>query len=186
MTTLNNASPTDEEWRKIDFGRKAGNHRVFEISNYGRIRTINKKNGEWKFLSPSKVRGYQSYSFKLDRPVTKLLHRLVAEAFIEKEHIHFDHVIHLDYNKSNNHFSNLKWVTKEGMFAHLKKNPDYKGNRKRRITNSKLTESKVKELKTKLNENNTPLYKLAEEFGITHTQLNRIRHGQNWGHVSAD
>jgi len=31
-----------------------------------------------------------------------------------------------------------------------------------------------------------PLYKIAREFGITHTQLNRIRKGENWGHVTID
>ena len=27
---------------------------------------------------------------------------------------------------------------------------------------------------------------IAKRFGISHTQLNRIRSGENWGHVKAD
>jgi hypothetical protein len=107
----------------------------------------------------------------------------VAEAFISRESQLQDYVIHLDYDKQHNHFNNLRWVTKETMFAHHKLNPNYASNRKRRITNSKLTEDDVLRLKQKLQKTSLPLYKIAEEFGITHTQLNRIRSGENWGHV---
>jgi LysM repeat protein len=41
-------------------------------------------------------------------------------------------------------------------------------------------------LKKKLLRSKNPLYKIAREFGITHTQLNRIRKGENWGHVKVD
>ena len=41
-------------------------------------------------------------------------------------------------------------------------------------------------LKKKLKRSNNPLYKIAKEFGITHTQLNRIRKGENWGHIEVD
>jgi hypothetical protein len=27
---------------------------------------------------------------------------------------------------------------------------------------------------------------IAKQFGITHTQLNRIRSGENWGYVKID
>jgi len=38
----------------------------------------------------------------------------------------------------------------------------------------------------KLKRGKTKLYKIAKEFGITHTQLNRIRSGENWGHIKID
>ena len=64
-------------------------------------------------------------------------------------------------------------------------NPNYKNiNRKGRITNAKLSETDVIRLKKKLRRGKNKLYKLAKEFGITHTQLNRIRSGENWGHVT--
>jgi len=70
---------------------------------------------------------------------------------------------------------------------HHKNNPNYKNiQRKGRITNAKLTESEVIRLKKKLKRGKNKLYKLAKEFGITHTQLNRIRSGENWGHVKID
>ena len=58
--------------------------------------------------------------------------------------------------------------------------------RKGEVTNAKLTETQVIRLKKKLIRGKNPLYKIAKEFGITHTQLNRIRRGENWGHVKVE
>lgn len=59
------------------------------ISNCGYVRIAIRKNGKPKKYS---------------------VHRLVAEAFIEKE-LGRDFVNHLDGNKLNNHHSNLEWVS---------------------------------------------------------------------------
>ncbi len=172
-----------ESWEPIDFSDVTKHTRMFKISNHGRLCAFNDKTMEWKLLKPSIVRGYLAYCFKFERSITKLIHRLVAEAFISRISQLQDYVIHLDYDKTNNHYDNLRWVTKETMFAHHKLNPNYATNRTRRITNSKLSEDDVLRLKQKLQTSSKPLYKIAEEFGITHTQLNRIRSGENWGHI---
>ena len=172
-----------EIWRPIDFSDVTKHTRMFKISSHGRLSAFNEKTSKWKLLKPSIVRGYMAYCFKFERSITKLIHRLVAEAFISRDSQLQDYVIHLDYDKKNNNYDNLRWVTKETMFAHHKLNPNYAINRKRRITNSKLTEDDVMRLKQKLKNSPLPLYKIAEEFGITHTQLNRIRSGENWGHI---
>jgi hypothetical protein len=69
------------------------------------------------------------------------------------------------------------------MYAHHKLNPNYK---KGVINNAKLSETDVIRLKKKLKRSKNKLYKIAKEFGITHTQLNRIRSGENWGHIHVD
>ena len=57
----------------------------------------------------------------------------------------------------------------------------------RKITNAKLDETKVKLIKKILQrDNKTRLKMIAKRFGISHTQLNRIRSGENWGHVTID
>jgi DNA-binding Xre family transcriptional regulator len=44
----------------------------------------------------------------------------------------------------------------------------------------------VKVIKKMLKNEKTRFSQIARQFGITHTQLNRIRKGQNWGHVTID
>ncbi|MFW5751904.1 MAG: hypothetical protein ACOCW8_01055, partial [bacterium] len=109
--------------------------------------------------------------------------KLVDEVFVEKPAPGHDYVIHVDYRKDNNHIKNLKWVTKKDMYVHHRTNPNYKRGQ---INNAKLSETEVIRLKLKLKRGKNKLYKIAKEFGITHTQLNRIRSGENWGHIKVD
>jgi transcriptional regulator with GAF, ATPase, and Fis domain len=122
---------------------------------------------------------------RFDKRITQsyYVHRLVAEAFIPKERDDQHYVTHLDYDKSNNHVSNLKWVSERELADHNNKNPRVM---KKRVTGYKLTESDVKVIKKMLKNEKTRFSQIARQFGITHTQLNRIRKGQNWGHVTID
>ncbi|MFT4033894.1 MAG: hypothetical protein QM669_15880, partial [Siphonobacter sp.] len=58
--------------------------------------------------------------------------------------------------------------------------------RPKRTKNYKLTESKVLMIKKMLKSDKNRLKMIAKQFGITHTQLNRIRSGENWGHVKVE
>lgn len=184
----------DEKWAKVEF---EGIHQgeKYEVSNYGRIRRWDIKTDEWKINKPANVNGYAYFSFRAEpglnqrRRITKSLHRLVAEFFCDRASEKEENVIHLDFNKWNNHYQNLKWVSRTEMFDHSRKSPNTAKaieKRKGEITNSKLTETEVIRLKKKLKRGKNPLYKIAKEFGITHTQLNRIRRGENWGHIKID
>ena len=74
-------------------------------------------------------------------------------------------------------------MTQDELYEHHRKNPNYK---KGVIRNAKLTETDVMRLKKKLSRSKNKLYLIAKEFGITHTQLNRIRSGENWGHIKIE
>ena len=175
---------TGELWESLKINELASNE-IYEISNFGRIKSfkVDKENG--CIIKGSMLKGYKILNIKLheNKRTTKYVHKLVAECFIPKDNDLQQHVIHLDFDKNNNHIKNLKWVTKDTMFAHQKINPNYKRGA---INYSKLTETDVIRLKKKLARGKNKLYKLAKEFGITHTQLNRIRKGENWGHVKID
>lgn len=181
-----------EEWKPVKF-EGINKKEIYEISNYGRIRIFKKELNDWKIVKTANVKGYQYYSFKSDidwkHRKTKCVHVLVAELFCKKPSERHNSVIHLDFSKSNNYFKNLKWATSEEVNEHSRKSPRYKlalEKRKGEITNAKLTETQVIRLKKKLIRGKNPLYKIAKEFGITHTQLNRIRRGENWGHVKVE
>ncbi len=173
-----------ENWQTLSISGMAKNEN-YKISNFGRIRSykVNKEDG--LIINGSTLKGYNILNIKLEngKRTTKYTHKLVAESFIPKDDNLQQYVIHLDFDKNNNHTNNLKWVTSETMFAHQKINPNYKRGA---INYSKLSETDVIRLKKKLKRGKNKLYKLAKEFGITHTQLNRIRKGENWGHVTID
>ncbi len=175
-----------EDWKRVWF-EGISDEVDYEVSNFGRIRKRDTSAGDWKIMKASSLKGYKYFSFKSDgnwrHPKSKTVHRLVAEYFCRKNSEKHDYVIHLDYKKDNNYFKNLSWVTKAEMYDHMALNPNYK---KGVIRYSKLTESDVMRIKMKLKRNKNKLSKIAKEFGITHTQLNRIRSGENWGHVKIE
>lgn len=173
-----------EEWKPLQIEGMAENEK-YDISNYGRIKSYKVNKTEGAIIKGSTLKGYKILNIKLEngKRTTKYVHKLVAEAFIQKDNDLQQYVIHLDFDKNNNHIDNLKWVTQETMYAHQKINPNYKRGT---INYAKLTETDVIRLKKKLKRGKNKLYKLAKEFGITHTQLNRIRKGENWGHVKVD
>jgi len=121
---------------------------------------------------------------------SKLVHRLVAENFLPESQKKGMLVIHLDHNKLNNHFENLKWVAQPEATAHWQRNPlvikSKRGRKGVRPNNDsfKLTETRVMLIKKKINEGKK-LSLLAKQFNVTETQLLRIKRGINWGDVKA-
>lgn len=160
----------------------------YEISNFGRLKSF-QNNEKGEIIRGSVIQGYKSLNIRLSKgkSFNRYVHKLVAENFVKKPSIDHKFVIHLDFDKLSNHFENLKWVTKDEMVAHNKENPSVINKLiPKRTKNYKLTETKVKMIKKMLLHDNTRLKMIAKQFGITHTQLNRIRSGENWGYVKID
>ena len=172
-----------ERWKEIDFESNLP-HDKYEVSHLGRAKSyaIDKENG--RVLKGGNVNGYRCITVKFGDDITRqyYVHRLVAETFLKKDNKEQHYVIHLDYKKQNNIIYNLHWATEQELVAHNNKNPEVV---KRRTTGYKLTEADVRVIKRLLNSHKTRLSMIAKRFGITHTQLNRIRSGENWGHVKA-
>lgn len=160
----------------------------YEVSNFGRLRSL-QNDAKGTIIKGSVIQGYRSLNVRLPKGKTfnRYIHKLVAETFVKKDSDDHKFVIHLDYDKMNNHFENLKWVTKDEMVEHNRENPAVKNKPIPRNTkNYKLTETKVRMIKKMLQNENTRLKMIAKQFGITHTQLNRIRSGENWGYLKTD
>lgn len=173
-----------EEWKVITFDSKISENEKFKISNYGRV--LNCKGAEEFLTTESFINGYRNLPVKQKhngKSTSRYIHKLVAEHFIEKNDGIY--VIHLNYDKTDNHVNNLQWATKREKEIHQFNNPTYK-NRPRKITNSKLTETRVKLIKRKINDPNrrTRMKMIARQFGISEMQLYRIKRGENWGHVT--
>jgi len=178
-----------EKWTPIVIDVEGVEHPPrYEVSNFGRLRSFqNSEKGD--IIKGSVIQGYKSLNIRLPKgkSFNRYVHKLVAETFVEKPSIDHKFVIHLDFDKMSNHFENLRWVTKDEMVAHNKLNPAVINKPiPRRTKNYKLTETKVKMIKKMLQHDSTRLKMIAKQFGITHTQLNRIRSGENWGYVTID
>ncbi len=170
-----------ERWKEIDFESNL-THDKYEVSHLGRIRSFAIDKDKGRILKGGNVNGYRCITVKFGEDITRqyYVHRLVAETFLNKDSKEQHYVIHLDYNKLNNSIYNLKWATEEQLVSHNNKNPQVV---KRRTTGYKLTEADVRVIKRLLKSQKTRLSMIAKRFGITHTQLNRIRSGENWGHI---
>lgn len=187
MIEKKNNSFWNERWELIPFEGVEKPPR-YEISNYGRLRSF-QSNPEGNFIKGSVIQGYKSLNIRLpgNKTANRYVHKLVADFFLEKPSADHKYVIHLDFDKLNNHYENLKCATREQMHEHNRENPVLKEKTvPRRTKNYKLTESKVIMIKKLLKKDKSRLKMIAKQFGITHTQLNRIRSGENWGHVKLE
>lgn len=100
-----------EEWKKVaDFN--------YEVSDRGRIRKLN-----GSLMKPWKIRqGYLQVGFSRAGSRFKfLVHRLVAEAFLENL-VGKCFVNHKNLDKSCNDLENLEWVSREENIQHYHQN----------------------------------------------------------------
>ena len=122
------------------------------ISNYGRVKRKKIYEQDWKLSKSALVSGYVSFWIKKKekkRTSSSYAHRAVAFLFVKKREDQ-KFVIHLDFDKTNNVATNLKWVNRAELNEHNKKNPVHKKRLGKR-TYSKLTEGRVRLIKRKIN-----------------------------------
>lgn len=96
-----------EIWKNIE-----GYEGRFQVSNLGRVKSMNYRNTGKEKLLPIRYFGeYQTVSFKYKRKsYSKLVHRLVAEAFIPNPD-NKAQVDHINTIKTDNRVENLRWAT---------------------------------------------------------------------------
>lgn len=167
--------------RKIKAQKENGESKQVIKEATERLETM-KKNLSKKFQADLKDRTIHYHS---------LIHRLVATYFLKKPGAKQTVVGHIDHNKLNNKASNLKWMTPAENYEHQQHSPhvikEKKLRKDRHNLNSKstkLTVEKVMQIK-KLLKQDIPLRHLARKFGVTDTQIIRIKRGENWSNVKA-
>ena len=173
-----------EEWKIVEFDDGIAENEKFKISNYGRI--LNCKHGTQFEVKKSFINGYQNLLLKQKRngkSTSRYVHKLVAEHFLERNDGIY--VIHLNYDKTDNRVQNLKWATKRAKELHQFNNPNWERIVKERSKNiGKLNEGKVKIIKRQLKNNRTRINMIAKRFGVSDTQIHRIKKGENWSSVT--
>ncbi|QVV97246.1 hypothetical protein 1992IndM4_0370 [Vibrio phage ICP1] len=153
----------------------------YKVTEDGKVFSI--KRGTLKELKFFKDISGNYYRVKLNKQHW-LVHRVVALTFIPNPN-NLPQVNHIDGDKTNNHYTNLEWTTSSGNQLHaydigLKMKPRGVDN-----GNVKLSEKEVLSLYEKLL-SGVCGDKLAIEYGITSTQISRIKGKKLWKHILCD
>jgi hypothetical protein len=165
-----------EVWQEID-----GTDGVYEISSHGRVRSYT-RSAKGFLMSP---RGNNDMFFRVELSVdyvktNHLIHRLVAQAFVENtDPENKVYVIHLDRNKKNNYYKNLKWVDKKEW---VEINRTYSFEKMIQATR-KLQAEQIPDIKARYAAGERTV-ELASEYGVSAMQINRVIRGENWKHIT--
>ena len=85
-----------------------GYEELYQVSSYGRVKSLTRN----KMLNTEICCGYQRVTLTKGKAKKHfLVHRLVAQAFIENPN-NLPEVNHIDEDKMNNHVTNLEWCTR--------------------------------------------------------------------------
>jgi len=168
-----------ERWAMIDLDLPT--EQIYQVSNFGRIRNRNQK-----ILQGSIIQGYRTLNIRIQRAHRNFyVHKLVAQYFCEQKSPENRFVIHQDYDKMNNRHDNLKWVSRTQLTEHNKLNPAILNkNIPTTAKHYKLNRSKVLIIKQLIRSGKSRPKMIAKQFGITSTQVTRIKKGENWKNVN--
>jgi hypothetical protein len=119
--------PTEERWCPID-----GTDGLYEVSDRGRVRSWNgavrgsfRRRPEPRVLKPYKVaHDYLQVELRIGK---RLVHRLVAEAFLGPHPANLTQVAHWNGDNQNNSVSNLRYTDKVGNEADKKRHGTARG-----------------------------------------------------------
>jgi len=150
------------------------------VSDTGRVvrmASSRKRGDRWQsfpekeLASRSVGAGYRAVGVKLEgKTRTLYVHRLVAEAFIERP-ADCNEVNHLDGDKGNNHVSNLEWTTHARNLQHAAQAGLH--------SSTCLSPADVREARRLLAAGQS-LAAVAETFGVTPSAINHLKQGRSW------
>lgn len=116
----------EEIWKDV-----VGYEGLYVVSESGAVYSLHKKghNGFYRMKQEPDLYGYYRVVLCKDGKHThKRVSRLVAEAFVPNPK-NKEIVNHIDYNRKNNHYSNLEWCTQKENVIHSTSVGRYDKNR---------------------------------------------------------
>jgi len=150
---------------------------LYSITNTAKVYSWRKK----LFLKPVKQKkGYLTVGLYKNKKCTiHLLHRLMAECFIENTD-NKPMVNHKDLDKTNNQLSNLEWVTAAENIRHACSFHLTSGEKN---GNSKLTKEQILQIRNKYQFRKYTYEKLSQEYGVMKHYIGRIIKKKVWSHI---
>jgi NUMOD4 motif/HNH endonuclease len=152
------------------FREVKGYEGYYEVSNLGNVRSTSYKGV--RILRPSKTKcGYLDVVFCIkQKKEHKLIHRLVAEAFIDNPN-NLSTVNHKDEDKLNNNVENLEWMSFDDNIRYS--------------NNKMLTESQVLKIPAMI-ESGYSQMDIANSFGVSRRTIQFILQGEHWNNLGID
>lgn len=123
--------------------------------------------------------GYKQITLNKDGKSKKFyVHRLVAEYFLNNSFSKDKEVNHKDFNKKNNHYKNLEWVTPKENIQHLLINKGKPSSVGERNGMAKLSDKEVYEILTDLYINRLKYREVSVKYNISIAHVNAIKNGK--------
>ena len=115
-----------------------------------------------------------------NKRITKAIHRLLAEAFIDNP-LQLSDVNHIDGDRRNNSLSNLEWLSHGNNIKHSYKlqNRSATGSNN---ANCKTIEENVFQICSYLQDGLKP--SKVRDLGFNYNLVRKIKSRQNWEHIS--
>ena len=154
----------------------------YQVSNCGRVRN----NKTRKILKPYLTRGYYRVSLCNDSGRKyKLIHRLVAEAFLPNPDNKSD-VNHINGCKTDSNVCNLEWVTASENMSHahssgLRPKVNTQGEKN---GFAKLSLFQATEIKRLARQGILTQKEIALKFNISRHTVQDIKSGKRWKHLA--
>lgn len=159
----------------------------YQINEHGRVRSkdmlVNAKGGVTarrkgrELALVRKNNGYLCVTLTGDGNYPQIsIHRLVARAFLGECPIGL-HVLHCDGDKTNNHFSNLRYGTPAENVVDTKKHGRQRFGESH--PRAKLDEDAVRHIRTSSRNGVT----LAAMYGVSKEHISSVRRNRCWTHV---
>jgi len=157
--------------------------KTYHFSDCGRLKSVDKETGKEFLLKGSNtVQEFIQLNLKFKDKTRKgfYLHKLIAEKWVEKENDNQTYVIHLDRNRKNNNYENLKWMSQEELTAFRAEAGLFLTKNRKKNANYKMNPSTVLLIRKKLKEGKTKKKIIAKQFGISRSQIDRILNNEAW------
>lgn len=164
---------------------------IYQVSSHGRVKRVAPGPSTWpgRLLKPGRnTYGYLHVSLYRDgKEQTVAVHRLVAEAFLERPSPGHNEVNHKNGDKTDNRVENLEWVTCSENHRHAHRVlgrrcvvPDLRGEQH---ANSKLTRRAVRQIRELYATGEYMQKELAEMFGVSRAAIGYVIRRETWAHI---
>lgn len=163
--------------RNFEWGKVCPVNRNYVVTESGKVGRI----GKDTHLKPCKLKrgGYLAVNlWSGNKGKTFPVHQLVTLAFHGPRPSPNHHAAHRDGDKTNNHWTNLRWATREENEAD--KLLHGTSNRGERNGMAKLTDTQVAEIKKRIASGERQA-RLVEEYGVSAGAISNIYRGKRRG-----